>query len=566
MIIENIDIERFRAIENLKLQIGKNITAIAGRNATLKTTVLGMLGQPFTISTGHPMYGCTTIDGYNFKSQFKEKFKLSKTFDRFGEHIWTLNFYNNGYYKDNQIKITSMKRPTKSNPDDIRFWNAKSRAKGSGYVQLPVYYLSLGRLFPIGETAKTKSVDIKLTDEENIFFTRYYKEILSIQDSKDASAVMEKADAKRSFVGVNDTTHDVFTNSAGESNIGRIILAILSFKRLKDKYPAYKGGILLIDELDATLYGYSQKKLVKFLYEKSKELKIQIVFTTHSPMIMKEVNSLQRNEVKKLQKQRIDPSIISYNYECELIYLESYYVGEVGDSKRMITGRNIRTSSDLNTIIDGINMQPSTVRQSVNVYLEDERAKSLLFYLLSKHLDYNFENYFNVVDIDLGWTNYVQLHQKNVPEFINSVIILDHDVREKADRTKLNYILNTAKNILFLPEDVEKGLFMLLKDPIFYSEFEQTIQEVRMPYEICFRDWVEAEYDAKEYKSWFAYMEETLGGINKLFDFWFLKNPDKANKFVQEFIDVYNLIAEKLGFDYMMGLVANDNENAELQK
>ena len=66
MIIKSIEIEKFRAIENLSLDIGKNITAIAGRNATLKTTLLGMLGQPFTISKGHPMYGCTTIDGYNF--------------------------------------------------------------------------------------------------------------------------------------------------------------------------------------------------------------------------------------------------------------------------------------------------------------------------------------------------------------------------------------------------------------------------------------------------------------------------------------------------------------------
>ncbi len=68
MIIESIEVEKFRAIENLSLNIGKHITAIAGRNATLKTTLLGMLGQPFTISSGHPMYGCTTIDGYNFKS------------------------------------------------------------------------------------------------------------------------------------------------------------------------------------------------------------------------------------------------------------------------------------------------------------------------------------------------------------------------------------------------------------------------------------------------------------------------------------------------------------------
>lgn len=260
MIIESIEVQKFRAINNMKLDLGKNITAIAGRNATLKTTLLGMIGQPFTISLGHSMYGCKTIDGYNFKSQFKEKFKLSSTHDHFGDHLWTLNFYNKGYYKDNKITMKSIRRPTKSNPNDIRFWNAESKSAGSGYVQLPVYYLSLSRLYPIGESGKTKTVNINLTDDENALFTKYYREILCIQNFGDMSAGMEKADAKRTFIGINDNVHDVFTNSAGESNIGRIILAIFSFKRLKEKYfSQYKGGILLIDEIDATLYGYSQK-------------------------------------------------------------------------------------------------------------------------------------------------------------------------------------------------------------------------------------------------------------------------------------------------------------------
>lgn len=555
MIIKSIEVEKFRAIENVSLDIGKNITAIAGRNATLKTTLLGMLGQPFTISSGHPMYGCTTIDGYNFKSQFKEKFKISKNFDHYGEHIWTLKFYKRGYYNDDEIKMMSIRRPTKTNPNDIRFWNAKSKAKGTGYVQLPVYYLSLGRLFPIGETGKTKNIDIHLTEEENTYFVKTYKELLSIQESKKAVASMEKADSRRNFVGVNDNTHDVFTNSAGESNIGKIILAILSFKRLKEEYGnQYKGGILLIDELDATLYGYSQKKLVDFLYKTSQEFNIQIIFTTHSPMVLQEVNNLQRKEIRKMQEKGIDVSTISYNYESEIIYLESYYVGEVGDSKRMVKGRNVRKSLELKEITDDINMQPSIVRQSVNIYLEDERAKQFLLYLLSQYLEYNFENYFNIVDVNLGFTNYLHLHRKKVPEFLNSLIVLDHDVYRKASATQLDYVANNARNIMFLPEDVEEGMFKLLKDPIRYKKFESVINDIRMPYEICFKDWTESEYESNEYKHWFAYVEETLGGVDRLYAFWLSNNMDSARNFVEQFISAYNLIADKQGYDYMMGI------------
>lgn len=555
MIIKSIEVEKFRAIENMSLDIGKNITAIAGRNATLKTTLLGMLGQPFTISNSHPMYGCTTIDGYNFRSQFREKFKLSKNFDHYGEHIWTLKFYKKGYYDNDEIKIMSIRRATKTNPNAIRFWNAKSKAKGKGYVQLPVYYLSLGRLFPIGETGKTKNVDIHLTEEENTYFVKIYKELLSIQESQNAVATMEKADAKRNFVGINDNAHDVFTNSAGESNIGRIILAILSFKRLKEEYgDKYKGGILLIDELDATLYGYSQKKLVDFLYKTSQEFNIQIIFTTHSPMVLQEVNNLQRKEVRELQKHCIDVSTISYNYKSEIIYLESYYASEVGGNKRMVKGRNIRKSLELKEIIDDINMQPSIVRQSVNIYLEDERAKQFLLFLLSQHLGYNYESYFNIVDVNLGFTNYLHLHEKKVPEFLNSLIILDQDVYRKATTKQLNYVKNSTRNIIFLPEDVEEGMFKLLKDPIRYKEFENTINDVRMPYEICFRDWTESEYNSNEYKHWFAYMEETLGGVDRMFDFWLSNNKISAHDFVEQFISAYNLIADKQGYDYMMGI------------
>ena len=93
MIIKSIEIEKFRAFENVSFYLGRRITAIAGRNATQKTTVLGMIGQPFTISKGHPMYGCKTIDGYNFRSQFKEKFKISPEHDMIGQHKLILNLH-----------------------------------------------------------------------------------------------------------------------------------------------------------------------------------------------------------------------------------------------------------------------------------------------------------------------------------------------------------------------------------------------------------------------------------------------------------------------------------------
>lgn len=545
MIIKSIKVEKFRAIENLDLILGKNLTAIAGRNATLKSTLLGIIGQPFTISKGHPMYGCKTIDGYNFKSQFKEKFKISK-FDNKGEHIWTLYLYNNGYYKDNEITMKSIGRTQDSKVNDIRFWNSKSRSRGSGYIQLPVYYLSLSRLFPIGESGKTQNININLTDEEKNFFLKHYKEILIIHTNSNKESIgMEKNSSSRVFIGVNDDTHDVFTNSAGESNIGRIILAVLSFKRLKENYKEYKGGILLIDEIDATLYGYSQKKLIDFLFKASKDYRIQIIFTTHSPLILKQVNKYQREEIKNI-KSHINQNNTSYN--STIIYLQPKYIG-VG---KMVEGKNIDSAAELNKAINDINLEATIVRQSINIYLEDTRAKELLLYLLKEISKVNYENYINIIDVDLGWSNYVQLHKKGIPEFLESIIILDNDVEQMRDAREANYYVKTkTNNIMYLPVDVEKGIFNLLKDYTKYDEFERSLDNVHMNYDVCFRDWTDEEYSSNEYKQWFKYMEEILGGDEKLFEFWMKNNEELAKEFVKEFIDKYNVIADKKEMDYI---------------
>ena len=46
--IDKISIEQFRRFENVEFEISKNITLIAGQNGISKSTLLGMLCQPFS--------------------------------------------------------------------------------------------------------------------------------------------------------------------------------------------------------------------------------------------------------------------------------------------------------------------------------------------------------------------------------------------------------------------------------------------------------------------------------------------------------------------------------------
>lgn len=546
MIIKSIEVEKFRSISAVTFELGKKLTAIAGRNATQKTTLLGMLGQPFAISKDSPLFGCSTVDGYNFRSQFSEKFKLSINYEPIGSHKWTLNFHNKGYYQNNRITIQSIARKQKGKPDGIRFWNAEGRKKGEGYVQLPVYYLSLSRLAPIGESSKTSTLNIDLTPEEIRYCVRSYREILSISQVPGTPTISaEKSVGRRVYTGINDGIHDIFTNSAGEGNISKIILAVLSFKRLKDKYKSnYKGGILLIDELDATLYGFSQKKLLKFLLNSAKECKIQIIFTTHSPIVLNEMYKLRKDEIKK-------SGIKSHQsaYDTSIVYLSPNYKE---DGSRMIGAENISTSTRLNEVINDINLTPVSNTKKVNAYFEDEHAMGFAMFLLKQYCTINLENYINFVDVNLGWPNYLQLYKKRIPEFLNSVINLDADVPSKREYASERNAVESATNILFLPLEIEKGLFAFLKDHANYINFERNYSNVpTMTYDICFRDWsLEIDdYKTEDFKKWYSYFVDFLGGPEPIYRCWIDANSEKAKKYAKEFIDVYNILSDIFELD-----------------
>ncbi len=547
MIIKEIEIEKFRAFSNVSFSLGKRITAIAGRNATQKTTVLGMIGQPFTISKDHLMYGCKTVDGYNFRSQFREKFKISPEYDIIGEHKWKLIFHN-GVYENNYYSVHSISRSQKGSQPVLRFWNAESRARGAGFVQLPVYFLSLSRLFPIGETGKTKNMTISLSENEKKYCIDNYKTILSIQSSNDDATVgAQKGTASRVFAGVSDNTHDIFTNSAGEGNITKIILAVLSFKRLKEQYGKdYKGGILLIDELDATLYGYSQEKLVEYLWKSAGDYKIQIVFTTHSPIILKRVNKYQREEIKR---KSID--LPKYAYDSSIVYLEPVYDAE---GKKYIMPKNISTSQELNNVLYDINLSVMSNDNKLNVYCEDARAVAFVKYILIKQLECNLDLYMTFVDINLGWTNYVHLTEKRVPEFVNNIVILDGDVKESQEykkRLRQNQLPN-MDNYLFLPLVIEKDIFVLLKNHASFNKFREHFSNVaQFNYDICFRNHplnVE-DYTTNDFKEWYRDVETALNDEQILFSFWYNENLDKAETFAREFVSKFNMLADKNEMD-----------------
>lgn len=506
--INKIHIDKFRGFKDIEFELGKNLTVIAGQNGTQKTTILGLLSQPFSITNkSNPIAKEKPLCGGNYKSGFSEKFKLSTKFDKPKGHSWTL------YTQDTEnpkFTVESIKRDKNS----IRFWKKGTKEKGSGYLQYPVIYLSLSRLFPLGEDENINtSTSIKLTEDENKLLSKWHKKILIIPGLNiDSWDYLESK--QKNTIGVNTDYYDWKTNSAGQDNIGRILLAILSFKRLKEKHPDhYNKGILVIDEIDATLYPASQIKLLEFLRKFSSNYNMQIIFTTHSLTLLKEACDLERNE--------------KLNGQLKVIYLQ-----------RVDKTIEVTKSPSYNFIRNKLNVTISKTGKppKIKVFTEDKEGKIFLKGLLknkrTKKLDF--------LKCTMGCDNYLELVRKKIEgfNFPESIICLDGDVRDDSNKLKKT---KKFKNIILLPgkKSPERIMAEMLSNEPESSEVWDKLSEGYNK-QICFRDIDndEIQENRKKAKDWFNSQKQYWGGnqyCSKLINIWIKKNREKYDDFIQEF-------------------------------
>lgn len=511
MIISKIAIEKFRGFQNVEFSLGSSVTIIAGQNGTMKSTLLGMIGQPFSVKDkDNPISSARTIDGFQFTAPFQEKFRLSQKFDHPGEHQWKLFFTEKTGVNKGFFELKSIPRNDPRTTRKIRFWSTEGRSKGMGYIQIPVIFLSLKRIIPLGEERRVNITATNMTAEESTFVNSEHQKILSILDNFKEPEMVVSAN-KHSLGAVTDY-YDANSNSAGQDNIGKILLAVLSFKKLKEQFPShYKGGILLIDEIDATLFPSAQKKLIRRLFYYASKYDIQIIATSHSLSILEEMyekRSLENGRVVYLRKR-----------DGQIEIFENPTLLQITNDIQIQTG-----PSD------------ESVGRKIEVYCEDQEGYDFFRWLIPKDYTEKLQFYDNVA---IGGDNLQTLVVVNrIPHFCQSLVVLDGD--KKNDKKK-------ADNLIYLPGggiSPEKVFIDFLKKLPEKDNFWGDGTLGGYSKQICFNNLQDIDKGNREaYKQWYKSQKPFWGDRSqRLIERWMEANPETVQAFQASFIKAYNYL------------------------
>ncbi|RMC50862.1 AAA family ATPase [Lactobacillus sp. ESL0225] len=319
MKIDNFYVENFRKFKKFNFRLGSRITVLSGVNGVGKSSLLSLIAS----TTGTK---AKRLNGAQFQPEFNEYFKISPT-EKFKDYKLSITFST---AKVSFAKRISFRDDTKTNrgirplprtcsPEGSNLSNKKAaqvlkeklNIGDSSRAPIPTIYLSLSRLYPLGEHELSKHNEYHIIyRNSNIYknklyekYAEFYNMVLpgSIDFKTDQMSLVTKAVTKKVHIKMDiiGTTNE--TISVGEDNLSSIISCLLDFYNLKITNKNYTGGVLCIDEVDASLHPGAIINLIGLLDNLSKELNLQIILTSHSLVVLNEILRLQSSNPSDYQ-------------------------------------------------------------------------------------------------------------------------------------------------------------------------------------------------------------------------------------------------------------------------
>lgn len=394
------EIENFRNFKEVSFELGRKITVISGQNGVGKSNLLSLIASGSGLSK-------KSVLGSNFQPEFYDFFNVDGNEDFENYKLYLTYIKNDGTtaltkrlsFKDDtktERGIRIIPRTTNIKMENCTLKQAENKAKieydvgGAARVRIPTIYLSLSRLYPLGERKDT----VKITEirKKNLFYQKkadekykaWYNAVIpnSIKSEATLSKV-EKSACSRASLHMDINNTPTLSQSIGQDNLGNIISALVDIYilSLDDEY---NGALLCVDEIDVSLHPDTQIRLLDLFVQLSEELNIQFVLSTHSLTILKET----------LKKEKKD----STNFK--VVYLKNPSAPYVTDRK---------TYELLKSDMFG---SLSFQRPKVKIYFEDEIGKNLFEFLMVA-----FDNIYNIIEKEGDVENPVLRNSSDVRDF-----------------------------------------------------------------------------------------------------------------------------------------------------
>lgn len=520
---KSLILNSFRNFQKVEIQLGNKITLISGQNGVGKSNILSLIASGSGLSQ-------KAVLGSNFQPEFNEFFNIDPSEDYDNYELYIEYTCEGKYALGKKLTFkddTSTNRGIRIIPRTTNYFSrikqgdAVNAAKndygvgGAARVGIPTIYLSLSRLYPLGENRE--KVKVKKIRSNNVLnrvdvrekFKTWYNTVIpnAIKDDETVKVIEKKACPRESMhMNINNTP--TLSQSIGQDNVGNIISALVDIYLLSSK-PEYAGALLCIDEIDVSLHPDTQINMLNLLDYLSDEYNIQIVVSSHSLTFIKEL----------LKKEHMNSD--SY----KIAYIKNPMAPYVSGQK----------SYDLlkADMFGNLNFMKPKVR----TYFEDKVGQTLFGIFMDAYRDIyadiakepegqilrnapdNYKNlnssilkvkeindireYLNEIPVGLGCEELLKLNTAD--KFFNRVItVLDGDSRLKDSNQKpkikdfldKEYVpeielpdgkkekLNTRQhdtNVCFFPDYFAPESFLysiiykLCKDPIIYSDFWKSV-------------------------------------------------------------------------------------------
>lgn len=505
MLIKELNVKNFRHIENQTIKFGNNLTVISGLNGTGKSTLLGLVGHLFSYSYNKPdsreKYPYRTISGQPFETEYSEIFRFCEEHDMDKKYEYNLKLES-----DTQTEETLFAHSeyVKAENRYRIYVGQKEKQHGKKYTA-PVIYLGLKRLYPVVEELKEK-LDVNnsdLNDKETKEFVSFTKNVLA---SLDETVASDKITTKhKNYEAIRTNNYNIKGLSAGQDNISQIITALLSFQRIQP----LKGGVLLIDEIDTTLFPAAQINLIKKLYQYSKKLKIQIIFTTHSLEIIKTIKTFPEDE-------------------CDVNFLEM----KAGKVRNTI---NPAFEYIKNRIL--LETKQKEKLTKVNLLCEDNTAYCWIFNLLNGNPFLKARC--SVYPGNLSDGALADLACKRLSCFNDFIFVIDGDRRKEKRYKKI-------KNVIFVPgnKSPDSEIFFYLYSLSDADDFWDN--DALLCKDTCFNGYID-EQNENRHKQWLKENGASLGrNFCKFFNRWKKDNMEVVQDFQNK---LEQMVKNKLGLD-----------------